>query len=52
MHEHLHTYGVQPDKLHAGPRLEFDAASERFARADANALLSRRYRQGFTMPQV
>ena len=52
MLEHLHRDGVTPERLRAGPRLEFDVASERFARADANAFLSRTYRQGFALPQV
>jgi predicted dehydrogenase len=52
MLEHLHTDGVAADGVRAGPRLDFDARSERFVRADANALLSRPYRQGFAMPQI
>ncbi len=52
MLEHLHTDRVVPDRLRAGPRLDFDAASERFVRADANAFLSRAYRPGFTMPRI
>jgi predicted dehydrogenase len=52
MLEHLHADGVAPDRLRVGPRLEFDAVNERFARADANAFLSRPYRQGFAMPSV
>jgi predicted dehydrogenase len=52
MLDHLHTDRVAPDRLRVGARLEFDAARERFNRADVNAFLSRPYRQGFTMPRV
>jgi predicted dehydrogenase len=52
MLEHLHTDRVTPDRLRAGPRLQFDAASERFNRADANAFLSRPCRPRFTLPQI
>jgi predicted dehydrogenase len=51
--EHLSENGVDMMKGHyqLGPRLELDAAKERFKDREANKLLTREYREGFVVPK-
>jgi predicted dehydrogenase len=55
MEEHLRADGVRLDgtTCRVGPMLRFNAAQERFVENDrANQLLTRNYREGFTLPAV
>ena len=54
MHEHLVKNGVDVDTaaggVRMGPRLTMDPTTERFTDDASNALLSRKYREGFVVP--